>query len=290
MNLILLKSFVTVARLGTFTAAAGRLNLSQPAISGHIRRLEADLGVPLFRRGHRRVELSEQGRGLLEGAEAVLRVSERFLASAREVAARRARAMRLGFVVNTETVRMAPLLGRLAATLPHLRVDVAQGLSGWVATGVESGRFDAGFFLGPVPPPGLEAVELTRLTYLLCLPAAWGPAALATTPEELAGLPWVWAPEGASYPIIVREMFRRHGLTPRQAIEADREATIADLVSGGIGVAILREPLARRGAAEGRVVIREDYTAKVPLYFLTRPGDDPDIQDLKAAVLDVFGR
>lgn len=290
MNLIQLKSFVTVARLGTFTAAAGRLNLSQPAISGHIRRLEEDLGVPLFLRGHRRVELSEQGRALLERAEEVLRVNERFLAAARDMATRRARAMRLGFVVNTETVRMAPLLGRLAATLPHLRIDVAQGLSGWVATGVETGRFDAGFFLGPAPPPGLDAVELTQLTYLLCLPAAWGPAALATSPEELARLPWVWAPEGASYPIIVREMFRRYGLTPRQAIEADREATIADLVSGGIGVAILREPLARQGAAEGRVVIREDYAARVPMYFLTRPESDPDVLGLKVAVLEVFGR
>lgn len=289
MNLIQLKSFVTVAHAGNFTRAAHRLNLSQPAISGHIRGLEEDLGVKLFRRGHRCVELSEQGRALLGHAERVLIETEHLVSAAKEIARKPMRSMRLGFVVGTEVVRMSPLLALLARTMPHVRIDVAQGLSGWVAAGVDAGRFDGGFYLGPTPPKGLYATELEQLTYLLCTPAEWGCDARQSRPEKLAQLPWVWAPEGASYPVIVKEMFSRYGITPRQAIEADREATIADLVTSGIGVAILREPLARRNAEAGRVAILEEYRAHVPMYFLSPLNPDPDVQHLRNCVLEVFG-
>lgn len=288
MNLIQLKSFVTVARVRSFTSAAVRLHLSQPAISGHIRRLEHELGVALFIRGHRTVELSEQGRLLVEHAEAVLLEMDRMLLRAREVARMPRRAMRLGFVVGTETVRMTPLLGQLGRSLPHVRMDVAQGLSGWVATGVEDGRFDAGFFLGLSPPGELDALEVARLNYFLCLPAAWADRVQNPSPGDLADLPWIWAPEGASYREVAREMLRRHNLSPSQSIEADRESTIADLVASGLGVAILREPLARANAAAGKVIVLEEYNAGVPLYFLTRKDSDPDVASLRQLVGKVF--
>lgn len=288
MNLIQLKSFATVAKLGSFTKAAERLHLSQPAISGHIRRLEDELGVALFTRGHRTVALTEQGRLLLEHVEAVLFEMDRMLLKAREVAKLPRRAMRLGFVVGTEAVRMTPLLGEVGRSLPHIRMDVAQGLSGWVAAGVENGRFDAGFFLGLSRPSGLDALEVTRLRYFLCLPASWNERVHNPSPVDLTDLPWVWAPEGASYREVAREMLQRHNLSPRQAIEADREATIADLVANSLGVAILREPLARANAAADKVVVLEDYAVDVPLYFLTRKDADPDVASLRQTVKKVF--
>lgn len=288
MNLIQLKSFAMVAKLGSFTRAAERLRLSQPAISGHIRRLEDELEVALFTRHHRAVVLTEPGRLLLDHAEAVLFEMDRMLVKAREVATLPRRAMRLGFVVGTETVRMTPLLSEIGRSLPHVRMDVAQGLSGWVAAGVENGRFDAGFFLGLSRPGGLDALKVTRLRYFLCLPAGWNEHLDTPSPAELTDLPWIWAPEGASYREVAREMLHRHNLSPRQSIEADREATIADLAANGLGVAILREPVARANAAAGKVVVLENYAVDVPLYFLTRKDADPDVTSLRKVVKTVF--
>ncbi|WP_254792171.1 substrate-binding domain-containing protein [Celeribacter indicus] len=196
--------------------------------------------------------------------------------------------MRIGFVVGADVVHMAPLLNRAGEIMPHVRIDVAQGLSGWVAAGVEAGRFQGGFFLGPTPPKGVHSIELTRLTYLLCIPVDWKRRVANAIPEDLAQLPWIWAPEGASYPLIVRDLFSRYGVTPRQVIEADREATIADLVASGIGVAILREPLARRSASEGRIEILDAYRAHVPLFFISPQEADQDMRTLRDCVLDVF--
>lgn len=290
MNLIQLKSFVTVTHLGNFTRAAARLNLSQPAISGHIRSLEEELGIKLFLRGHRDIKLSEQGRTLLGYAENVLTEMDKLSKAARALSHLPLRPLRLGFVVGTETVRMRPLLNLLSQTMPQTRIDVAQGLSGWVAAGVHSGSFDGGFYLGRTPPPGVVATELEQLTYLLCTPVEWQEHARSARPEELARLPWVWAPEGASYPTIVKEMFSGCGVTPRQAIEADREATIADLVATGIGVAILREPIARKHAVEGRVAVIEEVRAHVPMFFLSPVNPDPSASQLRENVLEVFGR
>lgn len=289
MKIIHLKSFVTVVNLGSFTKAADRLNLSQPAISGHIRSLEEEFGIFLFERGYRTIRPTENAYELLPRAEALLREADGLISRAKELSETRRRSMKIGFVVGMETVRMTPLLGRLAQIMPHVRVDIAQGLSGWVAAEISNGRFDAGFFLGPLTPGDLNALEVDRLKYVLCLPTAWAKKHTKPTMKDLADLPWVWAPQGASYPAIVSAMFASHGLSPRRAIEADRESTIADLLANGLGVGILREPVARAHAAGGKVVLFEDYYAEVPMHFLTRKSADPDIRNLRAVVAELFG-
>jgi len=289
MNLVQLKSFVVVAKSGNFTKAAQLLHLSQPAISGHIRRLEDELGVALFARGHRHADLTEAGRILCTYAETVLIDMGRMLDKAREVARLPRRAMRLGFVVGTETVRMPALLSEIAKNMPHVRIDVAQGLSGWVAAEVENGRLDAGFYMGMSAPPMFDALLVHQIRYLLCLPQAWVERIPNPTPSDLVNLPWIWAPKGASYREVVRKIFGPSNPTPHQVIEADREATIAELLLSGLGAAVLREPLARANATAGKVVVLENYSAEVPLFLLTRKDGDADVLRLRGCVERVFG-
>ncbi len=77
MDTTLLRSFLTVAKLGSFTAAAERLNASQSTISGHIARLEESLSTKLFRRTTRQCALSEAGEALRPLAEDAVRATER---------------------------------------------------------------------------------------------------------------------------------------------------------------------------------------------------------------------
>lgn len=67
-----LETFVWIARLGSFRAAADRLNAAQSTLSARIDKLERQLGVPLFLRSGRRVTLSAKGRQLLDHAEQLL--------------------------------------------------------------------------------------------------------------------------------------------------------------------------------------------------------------------------
>ena len=108
MNLTLrqLRAFVAVARLGRFAAAAEALHVTQPALSMLIRELETQLGVRVFDRHTRRVELTEAGRELLPVAEKTLEDLEHAVAASRQLAA-----LQRGRVsIATSTVLSATLL------------------------------------------------------------------------------------------------------------------------------------------------------------------------------------
>ena len=114
MNFRHLRAFATIADVGGFARAATRLHLSQPALSRQIHALEADLGVPLFDRVGRRVQLTSQGEDLL-------RRSRRLLAEA-ELLGERARELKSG---ETGILRVAAtpqvIENLLAPSLIHYR-------------------------------------------------------------------------------------------------------------------------------------------------------------------------
>src|SRR5579863_3906029 len=81
MNTDQLQTFVVLARTGSFTKAAAELNLSQPAVSRHIQKLEHELGVPLLDQRRGRIELSEAGERLLTFADEVIEGRRRLMES-----------------------------------------------------------------------------------------------------------------------------------------------------------------------------------------------------------------
>src|SRR5919108_815418 len=85
MTLQQLRYFLAAAEHGSFSAAAEQLLMAQPSLSDQIRRLEAELGVPLFARAGRRLELTEAGRMLRPHAERTLAAAEDAVESVKEV-------------------------------------------------------------------------------------------------------------------------------------------------------------------------------------------------------------
>ena len=84
MEIYQIRQLLAVARCGTLSAAAGVLNISQPALSRSMQRLERELGVPLFDRTRNRIELNEAGRLAVEQGEQVLRAVEGMTARMRD--------------------------------------------------------------------------------------------------------------------------------------------------------------------------------------------------------------
>src|SRR5438552_2771515 len=123
LNLKQLETFSWVARLGSFQAAASRLNATQPAISIRVRELERLLGVELFDRTARGARLTLKGRELLDQA-------ERLLAAAAEVQYRIADkatirgVVRLGVVDVVALTWLPQFIFRLERVYPGIRVDL----------------------------------------------------------------------------------------------------------------------------------------------------------------------
>jgi LysR family transcriptional regulator, glycine cleavage system transcriptional activator len=120
-SLLALRAFEVAARLLSFTAAARELHVSQAAVSRHVRALESDIGVELFHRLHRRVELTTPGARLAgELATAFVRI-RRAVESARGTALRR---LRLSVEPAFAARWLVPRLGGFAALHPHIELEL----------------------------------------------------------------------------------------------------------------------------------------------------------------------
>jgi len=178
--------FLAAAEHGSFTAAADVLRLARPSVSEQIAHLEAELGVALFVRAGRRLQLTDAGRLLVPEA-------ERTLAAAREAsdAVRRARTLTggtasLGTFSTADHLLLPRLVEDFAQRYPDVAVRVVGENSSQLADAVRAGRLEAGLVALPVDDDGLTvgaAVARLEVVYASADPAR---AATPVTIERLA--------------------------------------------------------------------------------------------------------
>jgi LysR family transcriptional regulator, nitrogen assimilation regulatory protein len=145
-----LKYFLRIAEEGSITRAAGLLGVAQPALSRQLQLLEEDLGVALFARTRRGVELTEAGERLRAATAGPLRQLELAVQYAGSPLARLTRNIRLGLVNTTVDVLAAPLLKSLGTVFPSAVFSVAEGSSDQLVDAMLKGVVDVAL-MNPVP-------------------------------------------------------------------------------------------------------------------------------------------
>src|ERR687895_497254 len=156
MTLQQLTYFLTAAEHGSFSAAAEALHMAQPSLSEQIRRLEAELGVPLFARAGRRLELTEAGRLLLPEAERTLAAAQAAQESVREVRDVTGGTVAFGTFGSAHHYLLGGLVQDFRRRHPSVRVRVVGQNSAEVADAVRDGVLEAGLIALPVDDRGLE--------------------------------------------------------------------------------------------------------------------------------------
>jgi DNA-binding transcriptional LysR family regulator len=238
-----LNAFLAVAEELHFGRAALRLHISQPPLSLLIRALEADLGVKLFLRTSRRVELTEAGRVLLEDARAILHQ----LAQARLRAAEAGRGERgslsIGFITPVIYGSLPGLLREFRTRYPGVRLTLREVMGDVQLEDLERGRLSAGFVAAPVSAAHLSQLTVLREPMVAALPKAHtlargkGSIRLA----QLSGESFIVFPRTSAPGLFDRiiAFCRSAGFSPRIEQEAMQSQTIVGLVSAGLGVAIV---------------------------------------------------
>jgi DNA-binding transcriptional LysR family regulator len=145
-----LKYFLRIAEEGSITGAAASLGIAQPALSRQVRLLEEDLGVVLFRRTRRGVQLTDEGERLRASTAAPLRQLELAMRYAGSPVARLARGVRLGLLDTTVDVLAAPLLSSLIAVFPNVTFSVETGSTDLLVEDMLKGAVDVAV-INPVP-------------------------------------------------------------------------------------------------------------------------------------------
>jgi DNA-binding transcriptional LysR family regulator len=137
-----LRYFVAVAEALSFRQASKQLHVSQPSLSVQIKQLEDELGVPLFRRSKRRVEITRAGEVFLSAARGILLRLQQASAAALHAQSGEIGTIRLGFI-PTATFQILPrLLEKIRSSLPLVNVELREGSEDPQITGLCSGAFD----------------------------------------------------------------------------------------------------------------------------------------------------
>lgn len=124
MELRHLRYFITVAQEQSFTRAAEKLFTAQPSLSQQIKYLEQEVGVNLFERSSRKIQLTDEGKAFLIYAEKALENAKLAVASARQVAQQKNNQIHIGFLNVAELKVMPHILAKLKKTMPDLKIHL----------------------------------------------------------------------------------------------------------------------------------------------------------------------
>jgi len=239
MELSQLEAFLAVVREGSFSAAAKALYRTQPAISQTIKRLEDEIGHPLFDRASRRGLLTDAGRVLAVHAERLLNFRQQAMAALDDV--RQLKAGRLTIAANELTcLYLLPLLHEFRRLYPEVHVTVQRAL----ASRIPSQVMDFGADMGVVtfqPDLGLlTSIVVYRDELAFVVPPSHAYARRAKVSiEELAGESFVAHHVSSPYRHKVIETFQDRRVTLLMPVEMPTIDAIKKFVAMGNGVALL---------------------------------------------------
>jgi DNA-binding transcriptional LysR family regulator len=271
-----LRYFITVAEEKHFGRAAARLSMTQPPLSQAIRALEEILGVTLFARTRRSVELTAVGADLLPEVQRLLAAAEGLKPLAQSLARGESGVLSLAFVSTADYGLLPLLLRDFGARYPRVRLELTEATSDVQVDELVAGRIDAGLVIAPLPSrPGtrLSWLPIAREPLVIAMSSAVAQrvtgvagADIAThaqtttaarddaqagwqdTPislRDVAGEPLVIFPRrlAPGFYDIIMDCYGVAGLAPHIGQEAIQMQTIVSLVSAGMGVALVPQSL-----------------------------------------------
>jgi DNA-binding transcriptional LysR family regulator len=290
MEIYQLRAFLAVARTENLTRASEQLHLTQSAVSKQIKSLEEELGVLLFERSATGMQVTGAGRHLLHLAARTVDSATELAGLAKSMRGGVAGVLRLGSIIDPESIRLGALLQTLVQFYPQLDIRLHHGISGSILEGVRTHELDAGFFLGTLTDPDIAALQLHIEHYVVVAPHAWTERIAAADWAALAEMPWVGTPRGSSQHALVAQIFGERGLTHHAVVEADQEASMIDLVRSGMALCLMRERLARDALDAGHIAVWHGARIPCPLSLLypRQAADQPIMRALLDSVRAVW--
>lgn len=249
-----IKAFLALADQLHFGRAADQLNLTQPALSKQIQRLEQKVGGPLVTRGYREVRLTPAGAALLGRARPLWRDAIATLEAAQMAAQGRLGTLRIGFGIATILDLLPSALLRFRSAYPGVELRVRDMSTPGQLQALMRGDLDVGFVRLPVDDPRIVARPILheRLVAALGPKSPWRPrAGLASVAAE----PFITIARtmSASFYDHVVAVCRAAGFTPNIVQEASELFTVLMLVRAGMGVALVPSASVFRGVPGVRV-------------------------------------
>jgi DNA-binding transcriptional LysR family regulator len=235
-----IQSFLNVASLGSFTKAAEKMHTMQPALSQQIRELELELGIRLFDRTTRRVELTEGGVEFRDVAQKIIEDLELAARNAHRLAERK----RGRVVVAAPPLLAAAVLPRAIVDFrrnyPGIEVRLIDARSDKIVEFVRTGQVDCGIGTFRSGESGVSPSVLARDSLMLFCPSNSALAARQSVPwRSLEGLPLITLTRESGIRLLVEVGFEAAEIPLVPAYEVGQITTILAMIEAGLGIAVL---------------------------------------------------
>ena len=238
MDITQLQYFLSIARVGSFTKAAGECYVSQPAVSQQIARLEEELGLPVFERQGRQVKLTDAGMILRQRAEQIMALLEdvkREITDDGETGH-----LVVGAIPTIAPYFLPQVLQSFHSSHPQARVEVVEAVTEELLKNCEQGDIDVGLLALPVEAKHLDTEELFEEELLLVVPAAHRLAAQKTIKvRSLTAEPFILLNDAHCLSGNVSDFCSLQSFQPIETGRTNQLATVQQLVSLGQGVSFV---------------------------------------------------
>lgn len=242
-----LETLSWIARLGTFQAAAERLNTTQPAISARIREIEEQLGVKLFQKEGRRMVLTSRGRLFVKHCEPLWKDLEEALLEVSDYSGAKG-TVRIGSGEIAAASCLPGFIQELERNLPGVTLEIEIDLTARMLQHVLAGTCDLVFLAGPVRAPGVQTANLGSIGLV------WVASKTIGKMGYHESIPAWSLPSHSPIFGIVVDTLRRIAPHHPSINTCNNVRTLIEIVLCGRGVALLPETMIRRELSEGSLV------------------------------------
>jgi len=235
VNLSELKVFKAVYECGGVSQAAVRLHCVQSNVTARLKQLETRLGVQLFARKSRRMEITPRGKILLDYAERLLGLAEE-ATQAMQGSEEQPGMLRIGSMETTAAARLPTLLTEFYQQQPTIEMQLLTGPTRETIERVREFDLDVGFVAGPVGAPDLEEHVVWQEKLVLITEKHHPPVKRAA---DVVAQSLLVFRQGCQYRQSLESWFAAEGVTPRRVMEFGSFQAIIGCVQAGMGVGLL---------------------------------------------------
>jgi len=235
-----LRGFLAVADLGSFSAAAQSMHLSQSALSRRVDKLEQALGVQLFERTTRRVELSTIGRGFVPRARSVLNELESALIGFHDLSHRLSGEVTIACVPSAVAYFLPQVIRQYHARYPGIRIRVVDESSSAILTVVARGEADFGLTYIGTQDSEVVFEPLLEDAFVVALQVGHPLTKKPTlTWDDLCGVDYISLAQGSGNRFLVDQALAHREIRPRSFCEVKHVPALVSLVEAGLGVGVV---------------------------------------------------
>ena len=243
-----LECFLTVARCGNFTKAAEQIHISQPSISKMIKEIEAQMGIELFYRDTKHVELTDAGIAFLEHAQQIVALFDNLTTNIDGLLAEKSGKIRIGFPPITSVTMFSQVLGVFKKEHPNIELQLFEFGSKTIEKAIQDGELDIGIVSAPATNKELyEMFWLTRDSLEVVMHPEHALAAKSTVAiSDLAKESFVLYSRDFRLHDQIIERCRIEGFDPKIMFETSQLEFMIQIVAANVGIVLLPTRICRK--------------------------------------------